>query len=181
MLPRYELEPLPGFSPAVGLIAGLLEHVRAGTSELIRTLDVETLDRLFDPAANSIGALVAHIVALEVATQRAAFHQSNYSAEERVRWSSALQLGDHARSSVRGYCAAEYVKWLNEVRTVTLDGMRIRDDTWLTSHIYSDSGKAVTVLYLWVHLLEDEASHRGQMRWLLRRVRRPEVDRLRSR
>jgi hypothetical protein len=59
------IEPLPGYTPTIGRLVGMLTYVRQGLVKGISGLSGEDLDHLHDAKANSIGALLAHAAAVE--------------------------------------------------------------------------------------------------------------------
>jgi hypothetical protein len=87
------IEPLPGYSPAVGRLVGILLYARATTIAAVDGLTLTELDHLHDDRSNSIGALLAHVAAVERAYQVLTFEDRALSAEENLQWASALKLG----------------------------------------------------------------------------------------
>jgi Protein of unknown function (DUF664) len=59
------LEPIPGYTPTIGRLVGMLTYARSTTVAAVEGLTVAELDHLHDAHSNSIGALLAHIVAVE--------------------------------------------------------------------------------------------------------------------
>ena len=86
---------------------------------------------LHDDRSNSIGALLAHIVAVEQAYQVLTFEDRVLSAEENVRWAAALKLGAEGRRILRGQPLQHYLKQLDSARRKTLEVLASRDDAWL--------------------------------------------------
>lgn len=71
----------------------MLKYARATTLAAVEGLTLTELDHLHDDRSNSIGALLAHIVAVERAYQILTFEDRALSAEEEVQWSAALDQG----------------------------------------------------------------------------------------
>jgi uncharacterized damage-inducible protein DinB len=159
-----------GYAPVLGRLVSMLGHVRATTLQAVAGLAIAELDHLHDERSNSIGALLAHIAAVEWYYQLATFDQRAPSAEEMGLWGPALDLGPAARESIRGRPLAHYLERLAWVRDRTLEGLREKDDAWLELAERHSSGRTVNRHWQWFHVAEDELSHRGQIRWLRARL-----------
>src|SRR3954464_7427370 len=85
------IEPLPGYSPAVGRLVGMLLYARATTIAAVDGLTLTELDHLHDDRSNSIGALLAHIAAVERAYQVLTFEDRALSDEENSLWAGPLK------------------------------------------------------------------------------------------
>jgi uncharacterized damage-inducible protein DinB len=166
----YVIGEMPGFSPEIGRLVAMMTYVRRTTLDAVAGLSVAELDHSFDDDSNSIGALLAHIAAVEVAYQLATFDRRGFTGEEMRRWGPALALGTRARRSVKGRQLEDYVAQLDEVRGRTLGELARRDDAWLdeTTPFWDD--RPANNYFKWFHVFEDELSHRGQIRWLRKRL-----------
>jgi hypothetical protein len=51
---------------------------------------------------------------------------------------------------------------------VTLEGLAARDDGWLERWV--KPAPQINVHWAWFHAAEDEINHRGQIRWLRKRL-----------
>lgn len=160
----------PGFAPQVGRLVAMLAYARRTTLKAVEGLTAAQLDHLHDPLSNSIGALLAHAAAIEVACQCTTFERRGLSDAERARWGAALELGARARREIRGHGLDHYRSVLDEVRSTTLRELAARDDTWLAETTPGRSGRGVSNYFRWFHVVEDEISHRGQTRWLRQRL-----------
>ncbi len=172
LMTSYLIQDLSGFSPQIGRLVVMMSYARTTTLEAVKGLTREQLDHLHDLQSNSIGALLAHIAGVEFWYQLHTFEGRDLNAEERRRWSAALELGEKARREIRNQPLAHYIALQEEVRTRTLNEFFRRTDEWL--HEQSLWGKANANNYFkWFHVFEDELNHRGQIRWLRKRL--PEV------
>jgi uncharacterized damage-inducible protein DinB len=160
----------PGFAPEVGRLVVMLSYARRTTLKAVQGLTVAQLDHLQDPESNSIGALLAHIAAIETAYQCSTFEQRRLSPAEQARWGAALDLGERARREIRGQDLDYYLSMLDEVRSRTLGELARRDDPWLEETTPFWGGQPANNYFKWFHVLEDEINHRGQIRWLRRRL-----------
>ena len=58
------IEAIPGYSPTIGRLVGMLTYARSTTLAAVDGLTIADLDHLHDAESNSIGALLAHIAAV---------------------------------------------------------------------------------------------------------------------
>ena len=162
--------PTPGYSPAVGRLVAMMNFARLTTVRAAAGLSVAQLDHLHDPSSNSIGALLAHVAAVELAYQRITFDGRGLSLPEYDdEWMTALQLGDAGREKIRGQPLEHYVHGLEQVRAFTLSELARRDDKWLDETTVWN-GRQANNYFKWFHVFEDELNHRGQIRWLRQRL-----------
>jgi uncharacterized damage-inducible protein DinB len=147
---------------------GILLYARQTTLAAVEGLSVAELDHLHDDSSNSIGALLAHIAAVERGYQCVTFEERQPSEAERATWEPALTLGAEGRRLLRDQPLEHYVHALSETRRLTLEGLAARDDAWLERPLRA--APAMNAHFAWFHVAEDEISHRGQMRWLRTRL-----------
>jgi uncharacterized damage-inducible protein DinB len=164
------IEPIAGYSPAIGRLVGMLAYARSTTLAAVNGLDMAQLDHLHDQASNSIGALLAHIAAVERSYQILTFEERLLSPLENSRLAAALALGPEGQRTLRGFPLERYVTELAAVRQRTLEDLASRDDAWLDAAVRV--APRINAHWAWFHVAEDEINHRGQIRWL--RVRAPQ-------
>jgi hypothetical protein len=164
------IEPTAGYSPNIGRLVGMLTYARSTTMAAVDGLTVTALDHLHDPTSNSIGALLAHITAVERSYQVLTFEDRLFSPDENAPWVAALKLGDMGRTALRDQPLSHYLEKLDEVRGDTLKGLAARDDDWLERSVAL--APRLNAHWAWFHVLEDEVNHRGQIRWLRSRLPR---------
>jgi hypothetical protein len=160
----------PGFTPEIGRLVVMLTYARRTTLMAVKGLTTAQLDHVHDAESNSIGALLAHAAAIEVAYQCSTFFGRRLEPEEQARWGAATGLGERARAEIRGHDLAYYTAMLDEVRAHTLRELAARDDAWLAETVPFWGGKPANNYFMWFHVLEDEINHRGQIRWLRKRL-----------
>lgn len=163
------IEATAGYSPIVGRLVGMLTYARATTLAAVDGLTMAELDHLHDPASNSIGALLAHITAVERSYHALTFEERLLSPDETARWAAALKLGDAGRSSLRDQPLTHYLDELAAAREATLQALAARDDEWLERSVAV--APRINGHWAWFHVMEDEVNHRGQIRWLRARLR----------
>jgi uncharacterized damage-inducible protein DinB len=147
---------------------GILAYARQTTLTAVEGLTMAELDHLHDDSSNSIGALLAHIAAVERGYQHIVFDERPPTAEETAALEPALTLGTEARRRLRGKSLEHYVHELSEARRVTLAGLAARDDEWFEQSLRA--APAMNAHWAWFHVAEDEINHRGQIRWLRTRL-----------
>jgi len=162
------IEPIAGYSPAIGQLVGMLTYARSTTLAAVEDLSVAELDHLHDEESNSIGALLAHIGAVERSYQILTFEQRMLSPQENELLSTALKLGPNGRRSLRGQPLEHYLEELTAVRRRTLEMLSTRDDEWLQGTV--TMAPRINAHWAWFHVAEDEINHRGQIRWLRARL-----------
>ena len=146
----------------------MLAYARSTTLAAVEGLTMAELDHLHDGSSNSIGALLAHIAAVERGYQIVTFEERRPSTLEHESWEPALTLGAEGRRLLRGKALEHYVHELGEVRRLTLESLAAHDDAWLERTL--DATPAMNAHFAWFHVAEDEISHRGQIRWLRARI-----------
>jgi uncharacterized damage-inducible protein DinB len=169
--PRHSILPRPGYAPTVGRLVAMLCYARHTTLKAVAGLTREQLDHLHDQDSNSIGALLAHVAAVERGYQVVTFEEREPTAAENAAWSAALKLGDQGRRCVRGRDLSFYIDELHRTREATLAALRARDDAWLESPLRIAPG--LNAHWAWFHVAEEEINHRGQIRWLRARLPKP--------
>jgi len=151
----------------------MLTYARATTLTAVEGLTLWELDYLHDTGSNSIGALLAHITAVEESYQVLTLEDRLLSPRENAEWGAALKLGAEGRGALRGYPLDHYLRRLEAVRRRTLDALADRDDAWLDRTV--SVAPRINVHWAWFHVAEDEINHRGQIRWLRPRLPKSET------
>ncbi|MBE5105022.1 DUF664 domain-containing protein [Bacillus thuringiensis] len=165
----YRVRSVDGYTKNIGELVSMLEHTRAVTLQEIENLSIEQLDLIMPSDGNSIGALLKHIAAIEKVHQLISFQDRDFTKEELEIWEGTLYLGE-AEKTIHGHEIQYYVQLLQSVREDSLKYLSKQDDTWLMSEKQWPNGVVYNQYYLWFHVLEDEISHRGQIRMLKRKL-----------
>ncbi len=165
-----QIGPIDGYSPQIGTLISMLNNLSERVERTVGTLDQRELDYLLDEKANSIGALIMHLVATEVFYQNHTFGGVKYEDTEAQKWASAMDLGEEGRKTLKGYDAKYYFDVWKKVRAKTLEEFKKRDDNWLAE---TRPGSNSNNHFAWFHVMEHQSSHLGQM--LLLRKRIPEI------
>jgi uncharacterized damage-inducible protein DinB len=164
------LTPAPGYYCEVGRLATMLKRTRRQTIGCVEGLTIEQLDHAYDASANTIGMLLSHLIAWELSYSARLFERRDLNAEEERAWGVGLRLGADARRTLHGHPVELYIEALERGRARLLDGLKGRDTEWLDLLVAMPGGEMASPYWLLFHLIEDEASHRGQMRWLRQRL-----------
>jgi uncharacterized damage-inducible protein DinB len=164
----HRILPLPGYTPTIGRLVGMLTYARDTTLAAVNGLTPAQLDHLHDDRSNTIGALLAHIAAVERGYQVITFEGREPSASENAAWSAALKLGDRGRHEIRGHDLQFYTGDLIRTREATLAALAQHDDAWLEAPL--TIAPNLNAHWAWFHVAEDEINHRGQIRWLRARL-----------
>jgi len=166
----YLISDIEGFTPQIGRLVSMMNYARLTTLTTVKGLSVEQLDHKHDAKSNSIGALLLHMAAVEFGYQRRTFYNRNLHLKESTKWGAALRLGNLGRSEINGNPLDYYLQALADMRKVTLEELRKRDDGWLYEETEFWNGKQANNYFKWFHVYEDEINHRGQIRWLRQRL-----------
>lgn len=164
----HRIAPIPGYTPTIGRLVGMLSYSRETLLAAVDGLSRDELDHLHDAASNSIGALLAHVGAVERWYQILTFEGREPSAGDLKPWLPALDLGDEGRRQLRGRELESYVDDLARTRAETLAALAQRDDEWLEAPLAAKP--ELNAHWAWFHVAEDEINHRGQIRWLRARL-----------
>ncbi len=168
----FLIAEIPGFTPQIGRLVSMMNYVRFTTLSGVAGLGVDELDYLHDSQSNSIGALLSHIAAAEVGYQAATFYARGLTEDERQEWGAAVDLGEKARSEIKGQELTYYLSKLEQVRAKTLAELGRRNDQWLDERTSSSGGPGVNNYFKWFHVFGHEINHRGQIHWLRTRATR---------
>jgi uncharacterized damage-inducible protein DinB len=158
-------------SPLVGGLLGMLRYARLTTLQAVRGLTPAELDHRHDAQSNSIGMLLAHIAAIEAWYQTDTFDEREWTAGEVDHWRPAADLGPEAVERFQGRPLEQYVETLAAVRARTERELSSRGESWLLD-VHTAGGDRINNYWKWFHVCEDEINHRGQIRWLRKRLPR---------
>lgn len=166
----YLITEINGYAPQIGRLVSMMNYVRWTTLAEVEDLDREHLDYLHDASSNSIGALLMHIAAVEASYQASTFGFDSFKGRDSEELEIAVDLGEGARRKFKGHGVDHYLRILERVRSKTLAELAIRDDKWLDEQTLFWDNRRANNYFKWFHVFEDELNHRGQIRWLRKRV-----------
>jgi len=169
----YLIGPQEGYSPQIGTLLSTMTMMRAWLIGSVKELSIEELDFQIDDQSNSIGAMLWHLAATEKYYQLNTFDDMKWGSWDddiKKEWDVASHLGDKARNLIKGYDADFYISKLNEVRAVTEGEFAKRDDTWIMKSEPFFDDQPTNNYCKWFHVCEHESNHRGQIKFIIKRI-----------
>lgn len=163
---RIEAHADPAFTPQVGALVDMLVYARLTTLQAVSGLTTGELDFIPAGFSNSIGMLLAHIAAVHRIYHGLSFQARDLLAEgdpSFMPYAGALSMGEQGEK-VRGHDLNWYLRELQEASDITYAELARRDDNWLASRFTFPGWDTPNHHWAWFHVMEDEVSHRGQMR-----------------
>ncbi|KPL58859.1 DinB family protein [Rossellomorea vietnamensis] len=165
---EYKIDRRKGYSPQISFLVSQMDYARKTTLDSVKGLTSSELDFLPCEGANSIGALLLHMAAVEKGFQIELFDERRPNEQEMTEWGAAYSLGEEGRKNIKGYSLEFYLTKLDEIRRKTLQEFSERNDEWLFESRVWDNQPS-NHYFIWFHVFEDEINHRGQIR-LIRRI-----------
>ncbi|MCW5515860.1 DinB family protein [Muriicola sp. Z0-33] len=163
---QYEIKPAEGYTPQIGIMVDMLQDLKERLHQDVKELDLAQTDFLFDENANSIGAILMHIMATESYTMVETLEDRQWTEEEAAFWGVAGGLGAESRAQIKGKPITYYLDLWDELRAKTLEGLKKKDDAWFAANI--DEG--LNNHWAWFHILEHQAAHMGQVAIVKKRL-----------
>ncbi|SDN02095.1 Protein of unknown function [Paenibacillus sp. yr247] len=161
---------IPGYTQQISRLMSMMNYARYTTLRCVEGLTTEQLDYRIDETSNSIGALLLHFAAVEVAYQLETFEHRDLNEDELRIWGAALHLGDEGRAQIKSHNLAYYLNILHEVRSKTYEVFKTKTDDWLYEEYPFWRDQQANHYFMWYHVFEDEINHRGQIRWMRKRL-----------
>lgn len=165
--------PKKGFSPQIGTLVSEMAFMRGQVYNSVKGISQKDLDFLLDAKANTIGAMLLHLAAIESLFQANTFQglpPDKLPESFKQKWEIPSDLGEPARKAIKGNNLDYYLNILKETREATLAEFRKRDDDWLLA-VDKSWGWGPTNNYCkWFHVTEHEANHNGQIKFLKSRL-----------
>ncbi len=167
----YLIQPIEGFTPVMSHLIIMMNYTRVTTLQSVKGLSIEQLDYQFSETSNSIGALLAHIAAVDKWYQVWTFEGREMTEEEMEPIKPAMMLGTLGREKIKENSLEYYLEELKSTRAKTLEEFSKRDDEWLLKFLEGTPlfGAKENNYFFWYHVFEDEINHRGQIR-LIRKM-----------
>lgn len=164
-----KITSLEYFNYQIGILACEMNLVRSNTLNLTKKLTEEELDFNFDSQSNSIGTLLLHIAALEIKFQLNHFNRKLTNSELEI-FNKASPYNMNKRL-VFNNNLDYYIKILKDTRIITITELKKLNDDWLLKEIKTSDGNTIgNNHYLIKHIINDEISHQGQIKMILKRL-----------
>ncbi|MCL5246924.1 DUF664 domain-containing protein [Cellulophaga sp. 20_2_10] len=151
-----------GYDTQIGVMVYMLENLKSDVISSTRGLNQSETDYQFDEQANSIGAIVLHLAAVEVGYQKSSFRENilnEYEKEEQDILEMSLDL-DKTKEILKEKPIKYYLDIYKKVRKNTLKEFKNRNDDWWTKDNH----------WSWFHVMEHQAHHLGQIKLILQRL-----------
>lgn len=166
---EFKIEQTERYSPNIGHLVSMMDYARQTTLDAVHGLSQKELDYIVNDDANSIGALLLHIAAIEIGFQIEIFDGREPNEQETAEWGAAYSLGKQGRAEIKGHSLEFYLDKLQSVRNRTLNEFQKRDDAWLYEERLWENYPSNNY-FIWFHVMEDELNHRGQIRILRKMI-----------
>ena len=151
-----EINSTKGYDTHIGVMVYMLEDLKSEIVSSTRGLNQFETDFQFDKQANSIGAIILHLAAVEVAYQKTSFGEymnNEYEKEEQELLEMSIDL-DTTKELLKEKPIKYYLSIYKKVRKNTLRELKIRNDNWWTKNSH----------WAWFHVMEHQANHYGQIK-----------------
>lgn len=165
-----------GFGKEFSNLVSMMAYARYTTILEVYELTTEQLDYKYAEDANSVGMLLAHLVAVEKFYQIDTFDKRQITDEDTEELNPGLELGAAAQEQIHGEPALHYLQEMKKTRARTLEMFKTLPDTWLYEQSPFFGGQTTNNYFRWFHVFEDELNHRGQIRLIKKMMRKEHAD-----
>ncbi|MFY0689296.1 MAG: DinB family protein [Cyclobacteriaceae bacterium] len=169
----YIIGPMEGYDAQVGTLLSTMNMMRVWVISTVENLTVTELDYQVDDESNSIGAMLLHLAATEKYYQLHTFEGlewGTWSDDIKNEWDIAGGLGAAGREQIVGNEVSFYLQKLEEIRAVTKKEFARRGDAWLMEIDEDWPWGPTNNFCKWFHVCEHESNHRGQMKFITKRL-----------
>ena len=163
---QAEIKAPNGYTNDIGNMVSMLDNLKQRVERNVANLDQEGTDFLLDENANSPGAIIYHLAATEAYYQVYTFEGRGFNAEEKIKWETALNLGDKARKEFKNKPMQYYIDIYDEVRKKTKELLKTKDDEW-----FKKKNGNMSMHWAWFHVMEHQANHMGQLALITKRIK----------
>lgn len=169
----YMVGPMKGYSPQIGTLLSMMNMMRSWVIDTVKNLTPKQLDFQIDEKSNSIGAMLLHLAATERAYQLNTFDGYKWGTwpkEKMEDWIVAQRLGKNGRKEIKEHKIDYYLEKLKQVRDVTKKEFAKRDDAWIQKSEPFFGRQPTNNYCKWFHVCEHESNHRGQIKFVKKRL-----------
>ena len=170
------LKPVAGVSREIGFYLSGREKIRAGLREITADLSNEELAIRILPNLNQIGNLILHLGEAEASWIHSIV--AGKELDEESKKFAHLYDTTETDFAEKSYTAKECIERIDEISRMSREILaKFTNDDLEKLFGYERNGKRVEVSLRWVliHLIELEATHKGQIAMLKRLLRENQV------
>ncbi len=169
---RNILEPMAGVSKEIGFYLSGMEEIRAQLRKAVSDLTDEELARRITPKAHQIGALILHLGETESWWIHSVVAEKELDDEAKrfAHWDDTTET-DFAE---KNYSAKDCIERVDEISRMShgiLAGFSDEDLERMFGFDKEDKRLEVSLRWVLHHLLDHEATHKGQIMMLKRLLR----------
>lgn len=156
------------YSKRIGQYLLALNNIGRKIIRTVQTLSSHELDYIKQDDINSIGAYLMHLSAVETYYQKLTFENRLLSKEEEEELAISINLGKVANCTFQNLPLRHYLNNYTETRRKTFELFKTTNDKWLDQEclLLED-----TNLYHWLHVLEHQSYHFGEIMILKKMIR----------
>ncbi len=165
------LQPVPNFSPEIGLFLAGLEKIRSAWRDAVKDLSKAELAHKILPDVQPIGTIIIHIAEAEYFWIQQIVDGKELTTEIQNLLHHDLWFKDFAAHDLDiDYCL-EVVEKIHQMTLETLAKLTVEDLEKTFVRVREDGETHYSLRWIFVHLLEHEAEHKGQMMMIKRIIK----------
>lgn len=149
---------------SIDYLVGILADARATTLQRVDGISKEELHWQYAPGWNTIGALLAHIIAVEEYFRIEFIERRCLTAAEEALWMPGLEMGTYIPQLITDEPVEVYVKRLEHSRANMLTALKALSPTEFKEKREGYNPETgCNLAWILYHMAEDEVHHRGQI------------------
>jgi len=168
---KYGIDPVAGFSPAIGYYLAGFEYSRSKTRETLSDLTPAEIAKRIMPSIHSIGAITLHLCECEYYWIQSVVRERELSDDEQ----KFAHMFDGMENDVdRGFDAGYLIGKLDAISHLNHDHLKTMDDEMLARFFisrYGERNQEFSLREILQRRMDHEANHRGQMSMIKRVIR----------
>ncbi len=165
------LQPLPNFSREIGLFLASLEKIRSAWQDAVKDLTKTELATKILPAVQPIGTIIIHIAEAEYFWIQEVVSGKKFTDEINELLHHDLWFKDFAAEDLDIEYCLEVVEKIHFMTRETLSELTDEHLEKLFIRKYQDKESHVSLRWIFTHLLEHDAEHKGQILMIKRLLR----------
>lgn len=166
---KIRLEPVPNFTPEIGLYLSSLYKIRQSWKEALKDISKAELATKILPNVQPIGTLIIHLAEAEYFWIQQVVGGREFTKEIEDLLHHDLWFKDFAAENLDfDYC----LRTLDEIHEMTLKTLSSFNETDVDRFfLRQDLNREYSLRWILVHLLEHEAEHKGQILMIKRLIK----------